>query len=250
MTALAACLTACGGSSPFVVDASLRTFQQNDDLYLETSAIFNTGGLNLPSFEIPIPNPTNLSKPYGRVSLYPGFHKKAELILGFNLSSLTGLSWVAPRLPNGSHLPIGGLVENEVFTIPISGTSARAYVSSTPGRSLLGIAIPIREFMPIGGIAGNAGVFSVFRSASWQGIAGVFTGSKPEGSGIAFFIDATTAFSQLRSPNGLLRTNSLRAELIGPPLMFNDSMPQASQHKKILKQLKKLSDKKTRLHTY
>jgi hypothetical protein len=188
-------LSACGTSgNQYVSNATLSTVTTNGVQYATLSATVSTANMILPSGAIGIVNPHNPTQDYGTVSFAAGVGAQTtQISLNFDLSELanlpTGLS--DPTLPNGLAIPLSGNYSHLATLALGSGGNSKIYfsVDTTTKTAFVGAAFAISQFNA--GV--DANIFLPFNvGAGVTGVAGVFSGTAANTSGLAVFADASS----------------------------------------------------------
>ena len=207
--------TACGGKDfNWVKDADIQSYQSNGEVYGELITYLDTGGMQLPSIMLPILNPKNPSQTIGQFALRSNFGADydSELFVQLNISKIANIPGVgrAPRLPNGSAIPVGGIDTNKLLMLEVGGTKTLVYVSidTQAKQGMLGAAVPIKQFDTIGSTLPGVNIFPTFNVGNnIRGTFGIFTGAGSGQNGFALFIDAS-GLLQNKAVTTLLAANN------------------------------------------
>lgn len=217
VTGLAAIiLSGCGKDGQpvqnIVTAVQLKTESKNGEDWISTNLNLATGGFTLSAIQLPIFDPTQPGIQFGQISIRPTFcsncsnSNQAELGLGLNLTQITKIQGIDPLLPNGSPIPVGGLQNSHVITLPVADTGARVYFAFGPKVGMLGTAVPFKEFDPAGQSIPNLNLFPAFNIGPIQLMAGFFSGATTKTTGVGVFIDLATIISQSPTLAALTRT--------------------------------------------
>lgn len=237
-------VTGCGsesGSFSFVNAVHIQTYQQEGDAWGTITMGLDTGAIQLPAASIPIRNPKTADS-YGVLEIHPSLGGGGELAIHVNIDGVARTdSDLRPLLPNGSRLPMGGVLDSEI--VVLQADRALVYFAFSPNVALVGAAIPIREFDRLGNSIGGANLFPGFSlPGGVRGVAGIFTGSVSGQSGIALFVDGGSLL-----PN--LPGNSLQRSLANSPeIQFRSLHPDSDQEEEINYFLYKLHRKESKVH--
>lgn len=230
----------CGKNASIVKEVKLRSYSQDGDAYAEMKAMLNIGGTDLPAIELPIADPRNPAITYGRVGILPSLISGAELSVNLNLTKVAEAPQGNGRLPNGTSLPVAGLDENKIISLPLGRSAARLYIAIDHDTIVMGTAIPIREMDPLGRYSGGLNLFKSFTLKGMRGIAGIFTSPTPGQNGFGLFVDAS----------GLVDVSGFAAKSARTRVAFVNQNPGRSKETKINNHLYKLSEKRQRLTLY
>ena len=99
----------CGkkGVGGLVSGAQFSTTEENGDLFGNLNVLLSTGGVLLPSFDLPILNPRNPGAVYGTISMRDALSAGTQLGISVNLSEISGLEGAdGSLLPNGRAIPV------------------------------------------------------------------------------------------------------------------------------------------------
>lgn len=248
--------TACGksGSSPVdkvVKSASLTTYLQGGDQWIQTLISLDTGGFVLAGINVPIVDPTNLGEEYGEISLLPNIAQQGgdnggDLRIALNVTHATRVQGVAPVLPNGTPLPIGGIGNTPVIAIPIGDAtvSSRLYFAFGSGVAFLGTALSFAALDPAGQYAPNVDIFEPFHIGNVNLIAGLFTGTAVMSSGIGLFIDLSGVINQAPA-SFMAKTVGTDNKLVFEPVKTDGGAPlSVDKENKLYRKLYQLSKKR------
>jgi hypothetical protein len=200
-------LSGCGQNSNPVANVisqiELKSYKVGSDEWIQMKAGLVTGNFMLAGINAPITDPTDLSKVYGQIGLLPvlcgnnpNCQGGGDLTISLNITQVTQVQGVAPILPNGTGLPLGGLQNAHVVALPIGNTGGRIYFAFGPGVGMLGTAIPFSVLDPSGQYVPGVNVFQPLQLGPVSLIAGIFAGSVPNTTGIGLFADLTSILFQ------------------------------------------------------
>ena len=244
-------LVGCGQNGENIVrDVSVRTYVQNNDVYVEVLTVIDTGNAHLPSIQLPIFDPRNPGKVYGSVAIREVFAGGggAEIGIAANLTTITGVQGLNdPTLPNGTPIPVGGLGNTPVIKLSISQDS-KIYAAYNPGVALIGAALSLKEFDQIGQRIGGVNFFPSFSFPNGiRGIAGIYTGQNSHQNGLALFVDIGPA---LKPPGGGAGLTLRMSEIGigGSQLLFPSKYPSSRQRRAINRRLYELDQAGATLH--
>jgi hypothetical protein len=197
VVALTMTSTACGRKSSFggiVSGAQFSTVEENGNVLGKLDLLLNTGNVLLPSFDLPILNPKNPGAIYGTISMQDALSSGTRLGISVNLSEISGLEGTdGSVLPNGRGIPL--FLGEGVRPIAVSiRNNSRAYFAFSEGTAVIGMAIVIPEFDKVSSFVGAVDVFFPFQASNGvSGAAGIFSSNQSGQSGIAVFVDASSA---------------------------------------------------------
>lgn len=187
-------LTSCGNPSTsgnkIVKDVSMTTKVDKDgDAWVGVKSMFQLGSMSMTSITLPINDPYDKSKQYGKISLKPTFGSSYnEVGVSINLTDLAKLQGGFPTLPNNEDLPVGNLGDN-IIELEIEQIHSKIYFGLARDLTLVGFAIAIKEFQLVGEYIKDANIFLGFNIRGFEGTAGFFTGDDEYENGLAFFAD-------------------------------------------------------------
>ncbi len=228
------------------VSVNTSTGSNNDEM-LDFSITLSTGTFTVAATTLPILNPNNPSIEYGSLSLRPvlcstpsscPYGNGAQVGVNLDITSITSAKGIAPLLPNGSALPVGGLQNSTVIALPIANTGAEVYFASGKGVAMLGTAIPFAQMNVVGQTIPGANLFIPVTVSTSKGsftlLPGIFTGSTPNTTGIGFFADLSGIIPQSTLLASLTETP---AQLTSTAMKSNLVFPVTSPSKKKLNRL-------------
>jgi len=224
----------CGkkGVGGLVSGAQFSTTEENGDLFGNLNVLLSTGGVLLPSFDLPILNPRNPGAVYGTISMRDALSAGTQLGISVNLSEISGLEGAdGSLLPNGRAIPVFLAPGVQPISVAVSGRS-RVYFAISEGTAVIGTAIVIPEFDKIASYVGAVDLFFPFQGENGvRGAAGLFSSPQSGQSGIAVFVDASSVLQQVpeKSMNRMLArvaSKSLSATPVSSAASFRtqDSM--------------------------
>ncbi|MFZ9596460.1 MAG: hypothetical protein ACO3A2_10335 [Bdellovibrionia bacterium] len=199
--------TGCGkkGGSPIqslIEDVSVRTFSQNhlssDDQWIEAQAQLSTGGFALAGMSFPVADPTDPSRVYGSLNVMPNLCSQPScsntgtMTLSLNLTEVARVKPSQAVLPNGTPIPISSVQNMPVIELPIGKTPARIYLALSPGSAVMGVAIPFAALDPAGKYLPGVNLFQPLSFRNVHLVGGLFTGSAPQSTGVALFIEISS----------------------------------------------------------
>ena len=199
----------CGkkGVGGLVSGAQFSTTEENGDLFGNLNVLLSTGGVLLPSFDLPILNPKNPGAIYGTISMRDALSAGTQLGISVNLSEISGLEGAdGSLLPNGRAIPVFLGAGVRPLSVAVSGRS-RVYFAFSEGTAVIGTAIVIPEFDKIASYVGAVDLFFPFQGENGvRGAAGLFSSPQSGQSGIAVFVDASSVLQQVpeKSMNRML----------------------------------------------
>ncbi|MGE4231878.1 MAG: hypothetical protein AB7F43_00980 [Bacteriovoracia bacterium] len=253
-------LAGCGTDPAQVMDnlindVKVKTVRENDVDYLQISAMINTFGMKLPSFESPLKLPQSPQEPYGYVGMRDTLTgSKSELYANIDINKALQSQNIDNKLPNGKTIPVGGLGSTPVYAIPIQNTGGKVYIAFAQGIALVGIAFPISEFDQIGSKVGGINIFPKFSFAGIDGVAGIFSGKSAGETGLALFLNAGNLLdennsSMLASNDGIFVGQSGLGSTSQPTrVYFIESRPRGKKVDKFYEELYKIRQRNRRLH--
>jgi|GEM_PF-950156 hypothetical protein len=226
LTLTLATLAGCGKDGKpiqnIVTAVQLKTDQKNGEDWINTTVNLTTGGFTLSAIQLPIYDPTHPGIQYGQISIRSTLcsncpaGNQAELGLGLNLTQITKIQGIDPLLPNGAPIPVGGLQNSHVITLPVADTGARIYFAFGPKVGMLGTAVPFKELDPAGQSVPNLNLFPAFNIGPVQLMAGFFAGAATKTTGVGVFIDLATVISQSPLLTAITRDYSSVGSTMGP----------------------------------
>ena len=243
---------ACGGKGvQWVQDAEIESYQMDGELVGELTTFLDTGGMILPSVQVPIINPKNRSEELGYLVMKPGFGSNlAELTIMLNISQAIGLNGNGLAvLPNGTPLPIAGVDHSQIMTFDLGGKhniKVYATIDTRNEQAMMGVAVPIKQFQSIGDRLAGVNVFPGFiLDNGVQGTFGLFTGKDEGQNGFALFADVSSLIkgNSLSGGQGLnlaskqgLKTESSPI-VLAAPIKYLDVQTSSRNEKTIAKKL-------------
>jgi hypothetical protein len=252
-------LTSCGGGSSdhqVVTDLSLSASTEDGDVYAAIEADFDLGNLTLPTLQFPVIHPKTGAM-LGEIFLEATLDGRNTIELNVNISEAAQINGVQSSLmPNGQPIPVGGIDQNTVTSLPIDSINASVYLALAPQTAMAGFAIPIQQFDGIGQQVGGVNFFPAFTIGDVRGVAGIFTSAESGKSGLALFID----LSSVIDPNNFLenialdgpelaelKSNGSTLKSSNVPLFYIDQVPSRRNKQKIEKALYKLHRRRIEL---
>ena len=222
-----------------VTAVQLKTDKKNGEDWISTTVNLTTGGFILSAIQLPIFDPRYPGVQYGQISIRPSLcsncsaGNQAELGLGLNLTQITKIQGTEPLLPNGAPIPVGGLQNANVVTLPVADTGARVYFAFGPRVGMLGTAVPFKELDSAGQAVPNLNLFPAFNIGPVQLMAGFFSGTTTKSTGVGVFIDLATVISQSPLLTAITKDYSSVGGISGPGyssrLVMKSVMPPRSQ---------------------
>jgi hypothetical protein len=201
LVAVATTGTACGKRSSvggIVSGAQFSTIEENGNVFGKLDLLLQTGNVLLPAFDLPILNPKNPGAIYGTISMQDALSAGTRLGISVNLTEISGVEGVdGSLLPNGRSIPL--FLGEGVKPIAVSiRNNSRAYFAFSAGTAVIGTAIVIPEFDKISSSVGAVDVFFPFQASNGvSGVAGLFSSNQSGQSGIAVFVDASSAMKAI-----------------------------------------------------
>lgn len=185
-------IIACGdqAANSIVSGATVVTETQDGNAQVRLDLMLNTRNIRLPAFSLPILDPNQISgAALGTVSLRPSFSGGGGMLsVSVNLTRALNERPFNDRLPNGNPLPIS-VNGAEILGFDIKDSPSKVYVALAPGVAMLGVAITLKELDSLGRSVGGANLFPSFQSGEIRGVAGIYTSSFSNQSGIGIFTD-------------------------------------------------------------
>jgi len=200
--ALATLTAGCGDSSGGLLKGvAIESYEESSQTYLELTTQLNTGGGTFSAIDLGIYNPNDQTQQLGKLGIHPILSGGVEVVVAVNMTlALQTSSGSTNTLPNGALIPIGGLGSTQVIGLPLGSGAGMIYLAYGEGVAMLGYALTIKEFNSIGATIGSANIFPAFDFGNGiTGIAGIFTSFEKNKSGIALFVDASSALSGTQS---------------------------------------------------
>ncbi len=235
----------------------------NQDELLNFSITLSTGNFTVIGATLPILNPSNPSAQYGSLSLQPilcanhatcPYGNSVQVGVSLDLSEIAQTQGLPPLLPNGSPLPVGGLQNSTVVTLPIGNTGGDIYFAFGKGVAMFGAAVPFAQMNVVGQTIPGANLFVPITITTPKGpftlLPGIFTGSAPNTTGIGFFADLSPLAPQsalLASLTGasIGRDESQDGQKVVQPsqLVFKTITPSKSKRDRLYEELLKWNEK-------
>ena len=231
----------------FVRGIEVALENQEGDLVIKVSSLIYLRNLLLPTIDLPIVNPNEPARPYGRIRIlapldFNGVHK-----VGFDLN----LSQIAPippvgvaKLPNGHELPFTGIDNSKVIQLTIDSIDSVFYFALDRKTSFLGYAIVIDEFDEVGEHVGSLDFFPVFQFLNIVGAAGLFSGTQQRQGGLAFFVNLSKVLTQEIIEDLLTGNHKMNHPLNNKYLTQKLSDAEIADLKKMFKNRNKMSPNK------
>lgn len=239
---------ACSPSSAVesvVTGFTLETYVQGADNWIQAIAEVNVGSFQLPAFNVPLADPTNMQNSYGNLAFVPGqcdqqtCTGKGNLVISVNLSKATSLPNTSLTLPNATPLPVSGIQNARGIAIPIADTGAKTYLALGQGVTLLGAAIPFSALDPAGKIVPGVNLFVPLNFNKVNVTAGMFFGAETNTTGFGIFVDLS---SIVKLSDELRKYGQGKNHLI-----LRGVRPSNAEEKQIGDIMKELESKKTEL---
>lgn len=246
---------ACGPGTPsasqIVSDVQLKTFQKDSDDWVQAKVSINTGGFQLSGANIPVMDPRNPSVQYGELTIVPTLcsncsNFSGEIIAGINISKVSPIEGVAPILPNGTALPVGGLQNARVVALPVSKndvTDAYLYFAFGPNVAMLGTAVSFSAMDPAGAYVPGVNYFQPIKAGPVNLLAGIYAGAAPRTTGIGFFIDLSGVVNNTNAPRSLHSLVASRSGEFKSSLVMKPVSPSEKKKQKLLFKLWELNQK-------
>lgn len=241
-----------GAGSSLVQNVSVKTYDINNEAYVEMAAILNTGNIQLPAIQFPVMHPKK-NEVLGTLALKPALPSGTELNLAVNLNKAVGLdAGNGGTLPNGTGIPVsvGGA---GVIGLPIGNSGSKIYLALSQNVAVMGAAVVISEFDRIGSKIGGVNLFPTFNFGKGiQGVAGIFAGAQPGSSGIAVFVDASSVIpkapTQIAAQPAMVAALNLRTLEAGPAKVeFKAQKPSSKRYNTLMNELYKMHSKRARV---
>jgi hypothetical protein len=193
LTALS--LTACSSSlTSFLQNMDVSVTQQNNNEYVNLTAVVNLGNVSISGISIPIKDPKTGAS-LGAVTF--GQNSAGQSTIGLSVDETTlskGDAALGNTLPNGKALPFGlSTTYGDVLALPIL-TDSRVYLGGDlQSKIIVGVALGISALDGIESEVGGAAnlFFSHSFSTSILGMGGIYGSTIPGESGIAVFAQYT-----------------------------------------------------------
>ncbi len=178
------------------------TTAANQDALVNFSITLSTGNFTVAAINLPVLDPKTPSTQYGTLSLAPVFCSTpstcpygngVQIGVNLDLTAILKTKGVAPLLPNGAALPVGGLQNSAVIALPVGNTGAEIYFAFGQGVAMLGTAVPFAQMNSVGQAIPGANLFIPVTVSTPQGsfslLPGLFTGRATNTTGVGFFAD-------------------------------------------------------------
>ncbi len=191
--------TACGQNpvQSVVTNVQIKTYSVDHDEWVQMTTSLNTGGFMLTSVNLPVADPNDHSKIYGQLTLLPSLPKPGsnggDITISLNISQIANVKGIDPLLPNGTPIPVGGLMNANLIAFPIADTGARLYFALGSQVAMLGAAIPFKELDPAGHYVPGINIFQPIQLGPVSLTAGMFAGAQTNTTGVGFFVDLSQA---------------------------------------------------------
>jgi len=184
-------MTACSNSQ-FLKSMSLSVTDQNNQSFINLTTEVAMGNIALAELTIPITDPKN-GKELGSVALQTAADGNQEIVLSVNSTAvLSGNASLGSTLPNGRAIPgATGVSTSALVGIPVLNNSVVYVGGDMKAHIIVGMAITIQAFDTLS-VIGNSNIFfqETFNT-SLSGLAGLYTSTTPDQSGIAVFAEYT-----------------------------------------------------------
>ena len=221
----------CKNSTPVnpvhVTNVSVNTsVTTNQDEWLNFSITLSTQNFTVAALTLPILDPKDTTRQFGSFSLQPvlcsnpstcPYGNGVQIGVNLDMTGILNTKGVAPVLPNGAALPIGGLQNSTVIALPIANTGAVIYFAVGKGVAMFGTAVPFAQMNGVGQTIPGANLFIPVTITTAKGpftlLPGLFTGSAPNTTGVGFFADLS----------GLIPQSALLASLSQTPTHMTSS---------------------------
>ena len=247
-----------------VLNSAVTTsFAPNQDEWIDFSITLSTQNFVVAALTLPILNPQNPSIQYGSLSLQPVFcttpancpyGNGAQIGVNLNLTSITSAKGIAPLLPNGAALPVGGLQNAAVIALPVANTGAVVYFAFGKGVAMLGTAVPFTQLNTVGQTIPGANLFIPATITTPKGnftlLPGIFTGQAPNTTGIGFFADlagiipqSTVLASLTRAKQTAQLSSKAQAPSIKSNLIFPSTVPSTQKRNRLYQELINLNQR-------
>lgn len=238
IAATGALTTGCGkNGAQLVKDVRLTSFERDDGAYVEVRALVETLNLDFGG-QVPIFDPRRPGVSYGWVGLSPSVTESgSDLFLAVNLTlAQQGTSVDGRFLPNGAFIPVS------TGSVPVfglrAGSNSLVYVALGEGVAMLGTAVTLREFDSIGKTLPGLNLFPGFDLGNGiRGLAGIFTGMQPMQSGLAFFVDASSALPKKPEVSAVERS----------PLAFHEHRAKSGDELRAVSELYRVGNRRKKL---
>jgi len=247
-------LSACGGSGVGVSGVTPRVYAVNGDQWVEAKVDIVLGdGLSLPSVTLPI----HLDgRDYGTVSVGSSFSGGGGfLALAVNLTQALRLPAGNALLPNGLPIPLGGIANVPIISIPVGGAGSQVYLAYGDAVAMLGAAVVIPALSSVGSQLGTSAILPAFQFSGVSGIGGIFSSRTASQNGFAVFLNIRGLFPPSASSAlamdgpaaksgsaGLVRTVRGSAKL-----RFQEVMPSASKQRRAWEGIERLRSQRAAL---
>jgi hypothetical protein len=191
LLAMGQTLTACTNSQ-FLKAMDLSVTEQNNDAYINLSTEVSLGNIAIASAQIAITDP-NTKVEYGQIAFSTAADGNQQVTLSLNETAVTaGSTSLGNTLPNGRVIPTGtGVNTAGLIGIPVLNNSMVYVGGDLKTKIVIGMAVTISAFDSLS-VIGNSNIFfqGTFNT-SLSGLAGLYTSTTPNQSGIAIFAEYT-----------------------------------------------------------
>ncbi len=227
----------------------------NQDEWIDFSITLSTQNFTVTAVSLPILNPQNPSIQYGSLSIQPvlctnpstcPYGNSAQIGVNLDVTSFIAAKGVAPILPNGAPLPVGGLQNSTVVALPVSNTGAEVYFALGKGVAMLGAAIPFTQMSVVGQVVPGADLFIPITIKTSKGnftlLPGIFTGQAVNTTGVGFFADLSGLLPQSGNRGMAGEVANVENHLVLSP-----TIPSSKKRTRLYQELWNLNEKGGRL---
>jgi hypothetical protein len=253
------CGSASSGVGNMLQNISVKSYNQNGDLWASMTSQIDTGSMILAGLTIPIVNPHNPSQVYGSFSMQSNLCNPngicqggGTLTIAVDLSQISHSQIVDNTLPNGTMIPVGQAASQAIVALPLGNSNGRLYVAFGQGIAMLGVALPFSALNSVGQYVPGVDIFQPFANNGVNGIIGIFAGSAPNTTGIAMFVDLSSLIQSTSTSSVMMasvRSQAVTAEEVpaAAPLILDDVTPSYRDQQNLYYRLWKLNNRHTTL---
>lgn len=242
-------LCGCGGSpSSIFKNATFQAFPQNGDLYLQLET--DVSSQNVVFTGVTIPFSSN-GKIIGDVAVSSNLSTgTSAMVVQLDLSSVIHMPSLtySGNLPNGLAWPLTGVDLTKMMAFNVGGDGSKVYLyyDAATKKALLGTALTVSKLSTGTPVL----LFAPFSSNGINGDVGLYTGPKPNTSGVAFIADVSSKLPSWPTLTPALTTNvaSRKVQRVTPSkVQFMAVSPDQTNRDKIDWELYKMNEHHERI---
>jgi hypothetical protein len=186
----------CAKINNVVLDANLKSYVIEEDMWVDADATVNLGKLSLGAIDLPIVNPRNKERVFGQIVIKPRLDSTtSDISLKVNISEIAMLPATdLATLPNGAELPVAGIDGQKIVELEIDQIRSKVYIGISENMAILGFAVVIKQLDRLDGAVQN--LFFRFNVKEVVGVVGLFASKEEKQSGLGFFVDLSDIISR------------------------------------------------------